>query len=129
MHLPRAGSKSHGIARATGQANEVLCCKIIYFLPCRDLLIVLQCWTMGGPDLPSSRYALQEYLGLLHDAMFSSDAQSRDLRLLRAWGVLRYILSGPMQCEQCQTQVRLAIPIISERLGGQTLQYECLCTN
>ncbi len=84
---------------------------------------------MPESDLPSSRYPLQEYLGLLHEAMFSSDTQGRDVRLLRAWGVLRYILSGPMRCEQCQTQVRLAIPIISERLSGQTLQYECLCTN
>jgi hypothetical protein len=34
-----------------------------------------------------------------------------------------------MNCEQCQIPVRLAIPITSERLSGEVLQYACLCTN
>jgi hypothetical protein len=34
-----------------------------------------------------------------------------------------------VNCEHCQTPVRLAIPITSERLNGETLQYTCLCTN
>ncbi len=75
------------------------------------------------------RHLLQEYLGLLNDAASSSDTRTRDVRLLRAWAVLRYILSGPMNCEHCQTQTRLAIPVTSERLSGETLEYACLCTN
>lgn len=72
---------------------------------------------------------LQEYLSLLHDAASSPDTHTRDVKLLRAWGLFRYLLSGPMNCEHCQTQVRLAIPITSERLSGETMQYACLCTN
>ena len=72
---------------------------------------------------------LQEYLGLLHDAAASRDIETRDVRLLRAWGVYRYILSGPMNCERCQAPVRLAIPITSERFSGEVLHYACLCTN
>jgi hypothetical protein len=84
---------------------------------------------MTGTDFQTQRSVLQEYLGLLSDAADTSDPQTRDIRLLRAWGVLRYILSGPMSCEHCQTQVRLAIPVISERFSGETLEYACLCTN
>lgn len=84
---------------------------------------------MTGPDSPASRVVLQEYLSLLYDAVSSADPRTRDVRLLRAWGVCRYLLSGPMKCEHCQTQVRLAIPITSERLSGETLQYTCLCSN
>lgn len=84
---------------------------------------------MTGPDLSPSRVVLQEYLSLLHDAASSPDPRTRDVKLLRAWGVFRYLLSGPMSCEHCQTQVRLAIPITSERLSGETLKYACLCSN
>lgn len=84
---------------------------------------------MTGPDFHLQRGVLQEYLGLLSDASYSADPQTRDIRLLRAWGVLRYILSGPMPCEHCRTDVRLAIPVISERFSGETLEYACLCTN
>jgi hypothetical protein len=84
---------------------------------------------MPDPEFHTSRSVLQEYLGLLNDASESGDPQTRDIRLLRAWGVLRYILSGPMDCEQCQIQVRVAIPVISERFSGETLEYACLCTN
>jgi len=84
---------------------------------------------MTGPDSSASRIVLQEYLSLLHDAASSPDPRTRNVRLLRAWGVFRYLLSGPMSCEHCQTQVRLAIPITSERLSGETLQYACLCSN
>ena len=84
---------------------------------------------MTGPDPSPSRVVLQEYLSLLHDAASAPDPQTRDVRLLRAWGVFRYLLSGPMSCEHCQTQVRLAIPITSERLTGETLKYACLCSN
>lgn len=73
------------------------------------------------------RDVLQEYLSLLNDATCSQDPNARDIKLLRAWGVFRYILAGPVDCEQCQTPVRLAIPITSERLTGETLQYDCLC--
>ena len=83
---------------------------------------------MTGSD-PASRDALQEYLNLLHDAASSSDPQTRDIRLLRAWGIFRYLISGPTDCEHCQTPVRLAIPMTSERFSGETLQYACLCTN
>lgn len=84
---------------------------------------------MTSSNSQLERSVLQEYLGLLNDAADSSDPQARDVSLLRAWGVLRYILSGPMNCEHCQTQVRLAIPVISERFSGETLEYACLCTN
>jgi hypothetical protein len=84
---------------------------------------------MIGADPPSTRNVLQEYLSLLNDAAASRDPQTRDVRLLRAWGVFRYIVSGPMNCERCEAQVRLAIPITSERLNGETVQYSCLCTN
>jgi len=84
---------------------------------------------MTGVDSPTGHNALQEYFSLLNDAASSQDPQSRDVRLLRAWGVFRYIVSGPVNCERCQTQVRLAIPIISERISGETLNYACLCTN
>jgi hypothetical protein len=76
-----------------------------------------------------SRNLLQEYLSLLHEAAFSCDTNSRDVSLLRAWGLYRYILSGPMNCEQCRAQVRLAIPITSERISGESLYYTCLCPN
>lgn len=75
------------------------------------------------------RHLFQEYLTLLNDAATSVDTQTRDVRLLRAWAVLRYILSGPMTCEQCRTQVRLAVPVVIERLSGETLEHTCLCTN
>jgi hypothetical protein len=84
---------------------------------------------MTGVNPPTTHKLLQEYLSLLNDAASSRDSQSRDVRLLRAWGVFRYIVSGPVKCERCQTQVRLAIPIVSERLNGETLHYACLCTN
>jgi hypothetical protein len=84
---------------------------------------------MTGPNPPTTHNVLQEYLSLLNDAASSPDPQSRDVRLLRAWGVFRYIVSGPVNCERCQAQVRLAIPIVSERLSGETLHYDCLCTN
>lgn len=73
--------------------------------------------------------ALQEYLSLVNEATYSRDSQSRDIRLLRAWGVLRYMQAGPMSCEHCQAQVQLAIPITSERISGETRHYGCLCTN
>jgi hypothetical protein len=79
-------------------------------------------------DSSTPRNELQEFLSLLHDAASSPDAKSRDIRLLRAWGVFRYILSGPMTCEHCQVQVRLAIPLTSERISGEVLHYDCLCT-
>lgn len=72
---------------------------------------------------------LQEYWSLLYDATHSHDALARDVSLLRAWGVFRYALSGLKNCELCQTPVRLAIPIISERSDGESLRYTCLCTN
>lgn len=72
---------------------------------------------------------MQEYLSLLNDAELSDDPNARNVRLLRAWGVLHYVMSGPMNCEHCQTPVRLAIPVISERFSGETLEYACLCTN
>src|SRR5476651_2641739 len=75
----------------------------------------------------SPRDVLQEYFSLLNDATNSRDANACDIKLLRAWGVFRYILSGPVNCEQCQTPVRLAIPIDSERLTGESLHYDCLC--
>jgi hypothetical protein len=84
---------------------------------------------MTGSDSPTTRNVLQEYLSLLNDAAFSSDPQSRDIKLLRAWGVFHYIISGPMNCERCQAEVRLAIPITSERFSGEILQFACLCTN
>jgi hypothetical protein len=84
---------------------------------------------MADPDSPAPRGDLQEYWSLLHEAAYSNDAESRDVHLLRAWGVFRYILSGPMNCEQCEVPVRLAIPITSERIGGETRQFNCLCTN
>jgi hypothetical protein len=84
---------------------------------------------MADPDSSTTRQVLQEYLSLLHEATYSPDAQSRDIRLLRAWGVLRYIHSGPMHCEHCMTEVRLAIPITSERFSGEVRQFSCLCTN
>jgi hypothetical protein len=84
---------------------------------------------MIGSDSSTPHNVLQEYLSLLHDATYSHDTQTRDIRLLRAWGVIRYILYGPMNCEHCQAQVRLAIPITSERFSGEILQYACLCTN
>jgi hypothetical protein len=84
---------------------------------------------MSDPDSPTPRPDLQEYWSLLHEAAYFNDTQSRDVRLLRAWGIFRYILSGPMNCEQCAAQVRLAIPIVSERISGETLQFNCLCTN
>lgn len=84
---------------------------------------------MTGSDSSASRLVLQEYWNLLHDAASCSDSQTRDIRLLRAWGVFRYLVSGPMNCEHCQTPVRLAIPITSERFSGETLQHACLCTN
>ncbi len=83
---------------------------------------------MNVSDSAGGRNVLQEYLSLLHDASLCSDVETRDIRLLRAWGVYRYILQGPMNCEQCQEPVRLAIPITSERLSGEILQYACLCT-
>jgi hypothetical protein len=43
--------------------------------------------------------------------------------------VLHYILSGARNCEHCQTEVRLAIPVISERMSGEIREYACLCTN
>jgi hypothetical protein len=73
--------------------------------------------------------ALQEYWNMMYDAASAPDAQSRDVRLLRAWGVFQYIFSGPKNCERCHAPVRLAVPITSERLNGETLQYGCLCTN
>ena len=84
---------------------------------------------MPDSEFQTSRSVLQEYLGLISDASESSDPQTRDIRLLRAWGVLRYILTGPMSCEHCHIQVRVAIPVISERFSGETLEYACLCTN
>lgn len=84
---------------------------------------------MTDVNPPTTRNALQEYLSLLNDAASSRDPQSRDVRLLRAWGVMRYVVSGPVNCELCQAQVRLAIPITSERLSGETVHYACLCTN
>lgn len=84
---------------------------------------------MTGTNTETPRHVLQEYLSLLNDAVFSDDPNARNVRLLRAWGVLRYIMSGPMNCEHCQTPVRLVIPVISERFSGETLEYTCLCTN
>ena len=79
--------------------------------------------------MPVPRVVLQEYLSLLNDAMLTEDPQTREVRLLRAWGVLRYILAGPMNCEHCKTPVRLAIPVTSERISGETVVFACLCTN
>ncbi len=90
---------------------------------------MLQYSVMADPDSPTPRRDLQEYWSLLHEAAYSNDAESRDVRLLRAWGVFHYILSGPMDCERCGAQVRLAIPIVSERMSGETLHFNCLCTN
>jgi hypothetical protein len=84
---------------------------------------------MKSASTSTSQAALQEYWSMLYDAASAHDAQSRDVRLLRAWGVFRYTLSGAKNCEQCQTPVRLAIPIISDRLSGETRHYACLCTN
>jgi hypothetical protein len=84
---------------------------------------------MTGPNSQTSGNVLQEYLSLLNDAASSCDPITRDSLLLRAWGVFRYILTGPMDCERCGVQVRLAIPITSERFSGETLHYACLCTN
>ena len=84
---------------------------------------------MTPSDPPPTRSVLQEYLSLLNDAASAHDAQDRDVKLLRAWGVFRYIIAGPMNCERCQAQVRLAIPITSERFSGEILQFACLCAN
>lgn len=84
---------------------------------------------MNVNDSEAPRSVFQEYLGLLNDAVFSPDSHVRDVKLLRAWGVLRYILSGPQNCEHCQAPVRLAVPVTSERLSGETMEYACLCTN
>lgn len=84
---------------------------------------------MSDPDAITPRNLLQEYFSLIAEAGFCSDVRTRDVRLLRAWGLLRYILSGPISCELCQTPVQLAIPMTSERLSGETLHYDCLCTH
>lgn len=84
---------------------------------------------MSSSDFITSRNFLQEYFSLIAEAEFCSDEQTRDVRLLRAWGLLRYILSGPSNCELCQIPVQLAIPMTSERLNGETVQFDCLCTH
>ncbi len=84
---------------------------------------------MNNNNLQAPKSVLQEYFSLINDASHAHEPHSRDMSLLRAWAVLRYILSGPMSCQQCQTKVRLAIPVISERFSGETLEYPCLCTN
>jgi hypothetical protein len=72
---------------------------------------------------------LQEFWSLLYDAAHSRDALARNVSLLRAWGVFHYAVCGPTNCELCQTPVRLAIPITSERGNGESPRYACLCTN
>jgi hypothetical protein len=84
---------------------------------------------MSGSNANPPRNFLQEYFSLIAEAELCSDTHSRDVRLLRAWGLLRYILSGPINCEHCEVPVQLAIPMTSERLTGETLQYDCLCTH
>lgn len=77
----------------------------------------------------NGRLALQEYLKLLNDAECSSDEQVRNVKLLRAWGVAHYSLSGSAKCEHCGVEVRLAIPVSSENSNGDVRHYSCLCTN
>ncbi len=72
---------------------------------------------------------MQEFWLSLYDAVNAPDTRSRDINLLRAWGVFHYALCGPTICERCQTPVRLAIPLTSERCGGELLRHACLCTN
>jgi len=79
--------------------------------------------------MSASHNVLQEYFGLMNDAVTSGDTHTRDVRLLRAWGVYKSTLSGSTNCEQCEAPVRLAIPIESQRLDGETLHYSCLCTH
>ncbi len=84
---------------------------------------------MEDAQLSSAKSILQEYWILLHGAAHSPDTRSRDVKLLRAWGVFHYALHGPMNCELCQVPVRLAIPVTSERRSGELLRYKCLCTH
>ena len=78
---------------------------------------------LAAPDL------LQEFWSLLYDAAHSQDALARDISLLRAWGVFHFAVCGATNCELCQTPVRLAIPVTSERSNRESLRYACLCTN
>lgn len=84
---------------------------------------------MDSSQISAAQDLLQEYWGLLYDAAHSQDALARDVSLLRAWGVSHYALCGLTKCELCQTPVRLAIPITSERRNGESVHYACLCTN
>ena len=84
---------------------------------------------MEDSQLSSAKSILQEYWLLLHGAAHSPDARSRDVKLLRAWGVFHFALHGPTECKLCRTPVRLAIPITSTRGSGESTCYACLCTN
>jgi hypothetical protein len=84
---------------------------------------------MKDSQISASPSILQEYWSLLYDAAHSQDTLARDVSLLRAWGVFRYAVCGLTTCEVCQTPVRLAIPITSERSEDEARSYNCLCTN
>jgi hypothetical protein len=84
---------------------------------------------MESSPTSAAQDLLQEFWSLLYDAVHSSDRLARDISLLRAWGVYRFGLRGPAHCELCQTSVRLAIPMASERYSGSAVRYSCLCTN
>ncbi len=84
---------------------------------------------MKDSQSSAAQELLQEYWSLLYDAAHSQDTLARDVSLLRAWGVFRYAIWGPTNCELCLTEVRLAIPITSARANGETVRYTCLCTN
>ncbi len=71
---------------------------------------------------------MQEFWLSLYDAANAPDTRSRDINLLRAWGIFRYALGGPTKCEGCEAPVRLAIPLTSQRVNGESLQHACLCT-
>lgn len=84
---------------------------------------------MKSVRMPADRSMLQEFWSLLYDAQHAHDTVSRNVSLLRAWGVVHYAICGSANCELCRTPVRLAIPVTSERLHGEAGRHACLCTN
>lgn len=84
---------------------------------------------MSASDAIAQYDFLQEYLSLIAEAESCSDQHVRNVWLLRAWGLVRYVRSGPSNCEFCQASVQLAIPVTSERLNGETLRLDCLCSH
>lgn len=84
---------------------------------------------MEGSQSSPAQDLVQEFWLSLYDAANAPDTRTRDINLLRAWGIFHYALCGPTNCEQCQAPVRLAIPLTSELRGGELLRHACLCTN